>query len=363
VGSHGFIDFRNNPRALVGMVQQGAGKTASQSLIESLLEVQQAASLLGITEFGRFDNTRELFRNRYAVGTPEIQEKLTSILGQEYFADIKEDTRPLCVVVNPASYADHNGAFLSRVDHRIELDEIDLLTCHYWVLYFEASDEAELTRDIISSLERMNRTIDVLVLGGHGNPKGILLGQGNSLLREKAGTLGIEDEHIIKRLGALVTDGGRIILESCSTAGGAAEEDNIARVIHRNAPQAHLYAPKSAAARQAIFDADGKLVDINYIYARKVHFSPDGAERTESIISSLASDALIHLRALARIVYYKPLEFAKVFLLVTGAQTLLHPFWKHGKELVKSLFRRTREEEKKPEYKQLRLFDPEDLSL
>jgi hypothetical protein len=329
-------DFAYNPRALCAVVGADSGKTVSIADTKRLLDLQKAAYILNITEFGRFDNAYELFRNRYQIATPEIQQKLRESLGEAYFKDIAEDSRPICVVVNPARYADHNGAFLSRIDSQVHIDTIDQLTSHYHVIYYEASDETELTRDMLSGFAGSEKLIDVLILGGHGHAEGVQLGHGHSLLKKGSGELDITDVQIFRRLGTLMKEGGRVFLESCSTAKDNGEDENVATVIHRHMPTCHVFAPKSDAGFVPEFNDDGELIGANYVYAREAHFKPDGTVETESWIGSIYSDISLTVSATARSMYLNPWDAGKTFLMVIGAQVLLAGTYRSIRSLFKS---------------------------
>jgi len=370
--------FLYNPGALTRLIQQYEGRTPPEAYTRTLLTAQQAGQLLEIFEFGRFDNAYEIFRNRYQVESPETQARLKALLGEDYFKDIVSTNRKLCVIVNPSSSHDHNGAFLSQGIKLHNPDIIDSLMTAHHVLYFEGSDEVELIQSISAACATLGRKIDLLILGGHGHTEGISLGVGRRIFDATSGHLGVEDEHVLSSLAPSITVGGTIVLESCSTAGGEAGSENIASVVHRAIPHAHVFGPKSDTAVDIRLREDGTFEKLEYHFAQRVHINPSGDVETESLLASRVSDARVIAYATARNTYNDPVGYLKLALISFGAISLIPSISRAGASLFRRLARvrdrdrGSRDEPQSPsdadseretspvsEYRQLMLFDLE----
>jgi hypothetical protein len=328
--------FLYNPGALLTLVQHSAGRTIPESCVRDFLKAQEAGRALGIFEFGRFDNAYEIFRNRYQVASAETQDTLRSILGEDYFKDISAINKPLCVIINPSSTHDHNGAFLSNTilsDHNP--DVIDSLTIAHHVLYFEASDEVDVIKSITSACDTLDKQIDLLILGGHGHSKGISLGDGNRAFDESSGQLGVEDLHLLSLLSPKVKAEATIILESCSTAGGKEDSDNVAQIVHRAIPHAHVYGPKSDTALDIRLSKDGSLGKLDYLGGQQVHIGPSGVAETESYLASKLSDLRMMTEMFFQNWYHRPLRTLRDSLLVLGILSAGATILKEGRSILR----------------------------
>lgn len=349
--------YRYNPSGLLTKIRETRGHELIESEVKELLISAQVGEVLGIREFGRFDNGYEIIRNRYAVAGESDQARLRQLFGEEYFAGITHDDRPLCVIVYPASDNDHNGAFLSQEHVMYKNDPVDLLCSYYHVLYYEASDESDTVKKIIDDCRTVEKKCQVFIPGGHGHSAGISLGRGKLFFDLHAGEIDITDKELLQLLGKCVAEEGSVILESCSTgAEVASDEENIASVIYKAMPHAHVYAPMSDAAGYLQLNEDGSLASVEYIGARRVHYKTDGSIEKESRIASYLSDFQDRATVAWQTTWRDPWKMAVFYLAVVGGLTLAKQpvsfIFRVGKNILP--FRRRKQDDR---YVQRTLFD------
>jgi hypothetical protein len=229
------------------------------------------------------------------------------------------------VIINPGYHADHNGAFLAAETNPFNSrDIIDSFTSAHRVLYYEAEDENEVIHTIAADLERLGCEASILLIGGHGTPENIHLGDGQSLFDSASGYVDASDFKALQLLGSKVKAGGTVILLSCSAAGTTEDgSENIATVIHNAMSHTHVYAPASLAGGQIVFDYNGEFEQVDYSFARKTHIEPGGKIETESLTSSVAGDAALLAKHSVQFAMHNKLLLVKNFLMATAIMMYL----------------------------------------
>ncbi|MCB0354028.1 MAG: DUF4116 domain-containing protein [Bdellovibrionales bacterium] len=232
---------------------------ALERLVPIAMKSYDAYQELGI-DFGvRFDRSKEIIRNRYSVSDETRKEKLREIFGEEYFAGVESDPRPICIVLYPDS--DFNGAFGIR-------DNIDRLTRFYKVIYYDVAHEDQLAEALAEASR--GQPAELLVLGGHGTPTSLLMGQAGG----DFGVLNVNDESSFGLISLAVAEGGTIVLGSCSTAGIVSEGKNLAESIHQYASHTLLFAPLDPTNFEFVLSREGEFIDPGYTSTNFVSYSP-----------------------------------------------------------------------------------------
>jgi hypothetical protein len=188
-------------------------------------------------------------------------ETMSAILNYRQQAD-KPTDKPVALIIYNKS--DHNGAFTNN-----QID--DLLRRGYAVFYYEAVTDMEAF-SIIKDVGTHN-LIDLLILGGHGQPKRLLLGDygadraadieasGNNIPDEYS--LDITDLAKTATLEQYLRPGASVSLESCSTG---RDTNNIADFVYMLfGGQVHVYAPTVYTSADVYeYDNTNKLINIRY---------------------------------------------------------------------------------------------------
>lgn len=187
----------------------------------------------------------------------------SSRLPPKFDSTIKPN-RPLAVVFEAAS--DWNEAFQSP---SIKATISSLQEHGYNVLVRIVYTGS----DILDYLKQnpAQRKADVVIIGGHGNPQGIRLGdfkpRGYGSKIRLAGqfetklSLGLDDGKLLSGVSNYVSDSARIILFSCSTSRGASTgADTIAALISRAVPRSTVSAPgRDVGIEKLIFTNNGEV--------------------------------------------------------------------------------------------------------
>lgn len=164
------------------------------------------------------------------------------------------DTRLVAIVCYPKH--DHNGAFAKASWKPLEKV--------YNVRYYEVGSDDEL-RD---ALDHGTRTgiVDVVWLGGHGQPDAMQLGNSHGDERD---TFDLSDEGRFRMAFSRLAAGATIVLDSCSTGAGGAASTNLANMVKRLAPMSRVIAPTvdTTSRTLARLTEAGRLADPGYAWA------------------------------------------------------------------------------------------------
>jgi hypothetical protein len=199
--------------------------------LQSLVRSISAFEALGIRGLNRFDNGREILRNRYAVADSATQARLEDLLSAEYFAGVASDTRPYAVIVTANEEADHNHVFHSFNDISWR-DYIDRLTDYYRVVLVEGSDQQDVVDVITAARDKAGVRAELLLILGHGSEESITLSH-ERITPEVAG-----------QLAELMLPGGAIALCACSTAKAPKSgQPSLHSVFAKTFPNCRVFAP------------------------------------------------------------------------------------------------------------------------
>jgi hypothetical protein len=187
-------------------------------------------------------NDPAIFLN-FAYGIDTVGEARVANLyrnfGLRYFARYSEDMlaqihdniggaeRPPVLVIFP--HSDYNGAFYG------EGRQFDKLLRTHSVVVYERADEQGFYQAVRDFRRRYGST-GTIIIGGHGSPTTITLGEGNEL-----GQLDLSDEDELREIGTVLSPGGTVILDSCSTG---ASSESIGALISE-VLGARLFAPQT----------------------------------------------------------------------------------------------------------------------
>ncbi len=192
------------------------------------------------------EKTRKLYENFDIEYYARYSKKTLNELYANIDASHATDKPVLLVVFNKN---DHNGAF-----HR-EGQELEQLTKYYKVIVAEARSEYgfyENTKWISLKYGK----IDTLIIGGHGEPDHIKLGEDTEF-----GMLDLTDEEELKKLTGSFVDDPTVVLVSCSTG---KDEYSIGAKLSQ-IWGATLFAPKTPSeSTNYITNNDGKIEEVTY---------------------------------------------------------------------------------------------------
>ena len=190
-------------------------------------------------------------------------------LGPDY------NPKPLCVV----GYAkhDHNGAFYNGWPVLHELSK------HYDVRIVEAGYEEELMKGLRDMNQRFGKA-KAMVLGGHGNPEKLRLGQpgltGEEFWeRHRNGTLwgwgekkliDLTDRGMMRGIKQFLDKDPYVILQSCST-GSPKVYDNLARTFSDELGETVYAARRKTYGVQLETREDGEISDMTFTGRKFFH--------------------------------------------------------------------------------------------
>lgn len=192
-------------------------------------QMKDAFSVLNISHWNRFEDSRAVIRGRFSVAPNETRSRLIEILGEDYFRGIENDERPACLIVYGVD--DHNGAFTNH--------NLDRLSRAYRVVYYDIPCEASF---LASMKEGVCPGLALVVIGGHGTQNSTRFGTGS----HEGNLLDLSDTDMAEQLRALRIGRIPVVLMSCSTGRGqfgGEGIDNIAELVHSYFPLATVYAP------------------------------------------------------------------------------------------------------------------------
>jgi hypothetical protein len=199
---------------------------------------------------------------------------LDEVLRNRLAPESDKDKRPTALLVFGKTTADPTRAFYHN--------NLDDLTKHYRVMYYEASSEDQLMAALRDGSKR--DTAELLMVGGHGNREGLNLGRdhdhydGPRAPGEKdpseALLLDLTDEDQLKAAGLqnVLRPDAKVVLDSCSTGEGGAEGTNLANVMARVFPGREVIAPMEPVTVKLRVDDEGRFVDPGYSHGDVVTY-------------------------------------------------------------------------------------------
>lgn len=203
----------------------------------------------------------------FAYGIDTVGEQVVTGLyqnfGMRYFGRYSEEMleqqhesiggaeRPPVLVIFP--HSDYNGAFYA------EARQFDRLLGTHNVIVYERADEQGFYQAVRDFRRRYGAT-GTIIIGGHGTPTTITLGESNEL-----GQLDLSDEAELRELGSVLRPGGTVILDSCSTGASA---DSIGALISE-VLRARLYAPQTPGNLSQLHVARDGRVSATYTVSRR----------------------------------------------------------------------------------------------
>lgn len=242
---------------------QSIQPTLPANAINYYQNTSSALQSLGLYDYSRFTDTKEIIRNRYSVSTQAEKDALISLLGSAYFTGVSQDTRPVCIVTTPDLASDYNGAF---TDLR---GTIDPATKAYKVIYYNVHSDTEFANSIKEATIDNGQKAQLLIICGHGSFQDITLGD-NSQTSSDALFLDTKDNEIASTVKGAMADKGIVIDYSCSNGEfpngvNTSGIDNIAEFIHYTLfPNAYCYANQYAGEPAIKFDANGFFSDVTF---------------------------------------------------------------------------------------------------
>ena len=301
---------------------------------DSITRAKAALRVLGIEGIDRLDNWREVIINRWLVSDTTTRERIEDLLGPEDGYDFAEalkkslsldrDARPLCVFIMPRADNDQNGAFLSR---EIKLlDNVDILTSGYQVVYHEATSAHHAVNAIKRGAQRLGKSVDLLVLAGHGDPEGISLDRSEYAALTTGGRISINDMKLLCTLNTVMSEGAQVILASCSTAKDVEGRKSFARHLHETLSHVTLHAANAPTGFRITCHSTGLFKEIEFFNAHRLVFKPGIAEPH---VEKSANFGVESWARLWRCLYRSPLM---VVSFVAGWALLLGPnLWRRDK--------------------------------
>ncbi len=152
-----------------------------------------------------------------------------------------QDDRPVVVVLQSSD--DWNNAFI----HNSVINDF-IESGIYRVAYYEVSNERQILNALKSYEEsHLGKKIDVLCVSGHGYSRGVIL---DYTLVGLPNRMDVKDAKwgLYQKLADSIAPQGHFILNSCSTASGGEENNNLANAIRRYLPRdILLHAPRTDA--------------------------------------------------------------------------------------------------------------------
>ncbi len=203
----------------------------------------------------------------FAYGIDTVGEGVVTDLyrnfGMRYFARYTEEMleqqhesiggaeRPPVLVIFP--HSDYNGAFYA------EARQFDRLLETHNVIVYEREDERGFYQAIRDFRRRYGST-GTIIIGGHGTPTTITLGESN-----EQGQLDLSDEAELAEIGTVLRPGGTVILDSCSTG---ASSESIGALISK-VLGARLYAPQRPGNISQLHVSRSGSISASYTVSRR----------------------------------------------------------------------------------------------
>jgi predicted methyltransferase len=244
---------------------------ASNKVTTLYNNTKAALNSLGITLYSRFSDTKEIIRNRYSVSNQDEKNKLSGLLGADYFKGVSTDTRPIAVMTAPVY--DWNGAFadLSVTTHP--------LTKGYKLIYYEVSTDTQFVKSVKEATIDNNQKASILIIGGHGSPSVIRLGNNTN----DEDYLDMSDSDLLGQLKGAVADKGNVIEYSCENGelpnGNTPGIDDIAEYLHSFWPNAYTHAAMASFVGLFIkYDKNNLLSDVSFGCANELTITPSGQD-------------------------------------------------------------------------------------
>ena len=257
----------------------------------SLIKITKALNLVGIENTHRFDNARELLRNRYVASTQDKKSQLEDILGKKYFEGAVRDRRPICVLVFPEACSDRGGAFSAMEDKGRRMEAVDPFTSYYQVFYFEAPGDDAAISPALEIAQQFGEQAEMGVYAAHGQA-GYMLYKSTAYprLAQHNEILDIGDAPEIAKLAAAYQHGANIVLFACLLAQDPAMQasdspiivdENFARVFNRGVPSVNLHTADASTRAKFVFEDDGKFKEVYFESGNRVSFDASGTVKVK----------------------------------------------------------------------------------
>ncbi len=257
-----------------------SGVAPKRDWMISLANTLAAFDAFGIQGVSRFDNGREILRNRYAIADESTKTAVRGLLPEGFFDGVEEDTRPfaICVICDPS--ADYDNTLAKINSGRAQLDYIDRLTDHYRVLLFEASSGKDLCHSLAEAHNQHGVTAEVLIVIGHGSQDSISLG--DDRVEPTRGGL-FSDDPALAGLVGLMQRHGHIALVSCSTASDSdPDSTSMFESFRGHFPDCYISAPREPIGCPKMYlSRRGEFQSMKYDDARSVLLDPTTGEVSE----------------------------------------------------------------------------------
>lgn len=150
--------------------------------------------------------------------------------------------------------------------HAFENDDriMESLLDGYNLILYEADRDYKVIRKIRKTGKKFGK-IDLLLLAGHGNQKNINFGEGKN--RFGFINLSTADKHLMFGLERYFCEDSVIVLDSCATAQGGYEANNVAGTLKKYTG-AIVFAPEIPTSLVAFeFDKKGKVIRPIYFHS------------------------------------------------------------------------------------------------
>lgn len=308
---------RINPRGFARVIENS--QSTQNEAIAALNNTIKALETLGIRAFGRFDNAREIIRNRFAVADTPTKKALRALLPADFFDGVDRDTRPYAICIASPSDSDTTRSFAAVNSGYAMFDHIDRLTDHYRVLMFEPSSAKELIDALTEVRERRGVSAELMLVLGHGTQQSITLSPDP---HDQARRNLYADDPALQRLGGIMRPGAAIALLSCSTASDADSGASIFDAFRRVFPSCYLFAPKGKTLIPEMkLGPNGEFRSMQYADTRTVFYNPLNQTVTETQGTPFIFQ--IAKMYLAQALKHPLAPYASMLLVLTGAYAAL----------------------------------------
>ena len=175
--------------------------------------------------------------------------------------------------------SDWNGAF-----NNLAKGVTDLRAQGYRVVLYEAATETE----VVDALKSNNRygSSDLIIVAAHGSPRAMSFGgvdPGKDYEADESKLIDLSDrtELLQEEVRMALKDGGRVVLESCSTGAPTPDGANLVRFFREIFPQAaemSISGPvQPTMLNGLIFDSQGNFVKPDSGWVEQLHVRADDA--------------------------------------------------------------------------------------
>lgn len=184
-----------------------------RSIAQARETMSQVFDVLDISNVRDIGDAAEIVRNRYAVAPQQEKETLTRLLGNEYFAGVEKDMRPIAVVC--LATEDYNGAFKNELT--LPTGAAGLMNA-YRVVYYEMNNDMDWYEGFLESTVQSGNKAEMLLIGGHGQQTSVETGKRDSS-QPGAAYIEVADfpRYDARKLQEGMSSDGNVILASCST--------------------------------------------------------------------------------------------------------------------------------------------------